>query len=473
MHTKRWTLAGTALATLALTASSIGVVAQDASPAQRSAATPATPTGFAELDQALAGEFADAQVTMQTQWITAEGDDFAAALDPFRTATGIDVTVAEVPSGQHEQLVNVSLNGGVAADIIALAQPAAIIAYGEQGLIKDVATLMDGARLTEEHPATVAALLDWRADLGRPLQGRRQVDGLVSDQGLRGRRATRSRRRGTSSSRCPTRSSPTAASPGATRMESAGATGWITTDWIEDILLRTAGKEFYNKWITHETAVQLARGQASLRPRRPDVLHARLRLGWQHGHPGHHQFLDAMDPMFDDGPREPRLLDAEAGRPGTARLLPGCEGHRWLRRPSTSSARTSGSSTSRRSTRPWARPRSAPAMRFMVTAGSTGGPRPRPVPRRRPTASRPGSSSRQRHLREQDHAGRVVRGQLQARDGREHRRPTRRLRLRRVRPDAASWARHSGTASSTGCRRTAPTPTRCCRPSTRPAGRRQ
>ncbi len=32
-------------------------------------------------------------------------------------------------------------------------------------------------------------------------------------------------------------------------MEAGTATGWIITDWIEDVLLRTAGVEAYNKWI--------------------------------------------------------------------------------------------------------------------------------------------------------------------------------------------------------------------------------
>ncbi len=53
MHTKRWTIAGTVLATLALTASSIGVVAQDESAAP---AEPVASTGYAELDQAMGAD---------------------------------------------------------------------------------------------------------------------------------------------------------------------------------------------------------------------------------------------------------------------------------------------------------------------------------------------------------------------------------------------------------------------------------
>ena len=35
-------------------------------------------------------------------------------------------------------------------------------------------------------------------------------------------------------------------------MESGDATGWVGTDWVEDIMLRTAGASTYDRWITHE-----------------------------------------------------------------------------------------------------------------------------------------------------------------------------------------------------------------------------
>lgn len=37
-------------------------------------------------------------------------------------------------------------------------------------------------------------------------------------------------------------------------MESGDATGWVGTDWVEDIMLRTAGPEVYDQWINHEIA---------------------------------------------------------------------------------------------------------------------------------------------------------------------------------------------------------------------------
>jgi alpha-glucoside transport system substrate-binding protein len=34
--------------------------------------------------------------------------------------------------------------------------------------------------------------------------------------------------------------------------EAGGATGWPATDWMEDIMLRTAGPETYDQWVSHE-----------------------------------------------------------------------------------------------------------------------------------------------------------------------------------------------------------------------------
>lgn len=35
-------------------------------------------------------------------------------------------------------------------------------------------------------------------------------------------------------------------------LESGAATGWVGTDWVEDILLRSAGPEVYDQWVAHE-----------------------------------------------------------------------------------------------------------------------------------------------------------------------------------------------------------------------------
>lgn len=36
--------------------------------------------------------------------------------------------------------------------------------------------------------------------------------------------------------------------------ESGAATGWVGTDWMEDVMLRVAGPDVYDKWVNHEIA---------------------------------------------------------------------------------------------------------------------------------------------------------------------------------------------------------------------------
>ena len=40
--------------------------------------------------------------------------------------------------------------------------------------------------------------------------------------------------------------------PWAIGFESGAASGWPATDWLEDIMLRTAGPDVYDKWVSHE-----------------------------------------------------------------------------------------------------------------------------------------------------------------------------------------------------------------------------
>lgn len=42
--------------------------------------------------------------------------------------------------------------------------------------------------------------------------------------------------------------------PWSVGFESAAATGWVGTDWLEDMMLRTAGPDVYDKWVNHEIA---------------------------------------------------------------------------------------------------------------------------------------------------------------------------------------------------------------------------
>jgi alpha-glucoside transport system substrate-binding protein len=287
-------LGGTTLAVLALTGSSVGVFAQ-------TEGVPTAPTGYAELDQALNGEMSGTKVTMQTQWIGGEGDSLAAALAPFQAATGITISVAEVPSGQHETLVNVSLNGGAAADIIQLAQPAVVLEYGSKGLLKDVATMMDAEKLKAELPTAAYSTGDsiWaipykiglKSVVWYPIKAFEAAgyevpetwdelvalsDKIVAD----------------------------GSAPWCVGIDSGPATGWVITDWVEDVMIRTVGLEKYGQWINHELPFNS-----------PEVKNAFDVVGQMLFAPGYvlggstailaTSIVDPMDPMFNDDLQNP------------------------------------------------------------------------------------------------------------------------------------------------------------------------
>ncbi len=173
---------------------------------------PATPTGYAELDQALGADkpFAGNTVTMQTQWITARATTSRPRWRPSRRrrdpverrrgAVGpARATRERVPQrrrgSRHHHLGPAAHDQGLR----------------RQGLIKDIATIMDAEKVTTEHATSIGCTRQATSIWGDPLQVRPQVGGLVPDQGLRGRGLQGPRRHGTSSSRCPTRSSRMAA----------------------------------------------------------------------------------------------------------------------------------------------------------------------------------------------------------------------------------------------------------------------
>jgi alpha-glucoside transport system substrate-binding protein len=280
-------VASSLLVTAALAFGSVGVAAQEG-------------TGYAELDMAMGDDrpLAGTRVAIQTQWIGGEGVNFRAAFSPFEAATGITVAHAEVPSGQHETLLRVAIEGGAPPDLAMLAQPAAVVAYGEAGRLIDVSTFMDADRLAAEFPATIGLYssgdatwaipykVDVKSTVWYPINAFEAAgysvpttwdelielsDRIVAD----------------------------GSSPWCIGMDAAAATGWIATDWVEDVMLRTAGIDAYNAWIDGE----LPFDSPEVRNALDHVAQIFFTDGYVYGGVGNilaTSQVDAMDPMFED-----------------------------------------------------------------------------------------------------------------------------------------------------------------------------
>lgn len=82
---------------------------------------------------------------------------------------------------------------------------------------------------------------------------------------------------------------------------SDAATGWPGTDWIEDIMVRTAGADVYNQWVNHEIPFNDPAVQTAFDTFGEVMFGEGFVLGGPAGVAAI-DFRDAPDPMFNDPP---------------------------------------------------------------------------------------------------------------------------------------------------------------------------
>jgi alpha-glucoside transport system substrate-binding protein len=84
--------------------------------------------------------------------------------------------------------------------------------------------------------------------------------------------------------------------------ESGAATGWVGTDWVEDIMLRTAGPQVYDQWVKHEIPFNDPRVKKAV-----EIMGKRLRdPKYVYGGPQYvltTNFGNAPNVMFEDPPK--------------------------------------------------------------------------------------------------------------------------------------------------------------------------
>jgi alpha-glucoside transport system substrate-binding protein len=84
--------------------------------------------------------------------------------------------------------------------------------------------------------------------------------------------------------------------------QSEGSTGWPATDWMEDIMLRTAGPDVYNQWYKHEIPFNDPAVVAAAQTFGDVMFKQGYVLGGAENTPGL-AFGDAPLPMFDNPPK--------------------------------------------------------------------------------------------------------------------------------------------------------------------------
>jgi alpha-glucoside transport system substrate-binding protein len=214
---------------------------------------PKVPTGYTELDQALdpSKPMNGKKVNIQTQWIGGEGTNFAASVKDFAAATGITIQIDSIGSS-HETVLKTRIDGGKPPDIAQLAQPTPILAYAAQNKVIDVATFMDAKKLSDEHPATIGLITQGSKIWGVPYKAdvKSTIWYPIKAFEAKGYAVP------TTWDELITLSDKIVADGSNPWCVSAGgpgtATGWQLTDWVEEVVLKTKGLDYYNQWISHQ-----------------------------------------------------------------------------------------------------------------------------------------------------------------------------------------------------------------------------
>jgi alpha-glucoside transport system substrate-binding protein len=204
----------------------------------------------AELTAALAGDYEGATVEVMGQWIEAEGQAFDDSLKSFRDATGINVVYSGISN--YETVLNVRVDGGLAPDVAQLAQAGNMRNFQQDGKLIDLGTVLDAEQLAQDFSP---GFIDSGSVDGT-------LYGLYYKQDLKSIVWYPVKAFEAKGYEIPTtwdelvalsdRIVADGSNPWCTTIEHTDASGWVATDWLEDILLRTAPVETYDKWVAHE-----------------------------------------------------------------------------------------------------------------------------------------------------------------------------------------------------------------------------
>ncbi len=221
------------------------------------AAVPTVPTGYAELDKALGADkpYSGKTVDIQVQWTGGELANFQASLADFAKATGINVQVDSVPSS-HETVLKSRIEGGSPPDIAQLAQPTPVLAYAAEGKVIDVSKFMDPNKLKTDYPATIGLVSANGGVWGIPYKAdvKSTVWYPIKAFEAKGYKVptTWDELIALSDKIVADGSNPWCISAGGP----GDATGWQITDWIEEVVLKTKGTQYYNDWISHKVTFE-------------------------------------------------------------------------------------------------------------------------------------------------------------------------------------------------------------------------
>jgi len=212
----------------------------------------APPGGF--LEKALAGEYAGTEISVMGVMVEQDGIKFEKSFEPFEEATGIDVVYNGTK--EFEAAINVRVDADDPPDIADFPQPGLLASFARQGKVVDVSQQLSMDHLqsnynqawldmaTLESPDGPIMAGVWHRTAGKSFvwYPKAQFDAAgyevpaTWDEMMALTQAI--------------------ADDGDTAwcigIESGAATGWVVTDWLENIMLRTTSPENYDRWVAGE-----------------------------------------------------------------------------------------------------------------------------------------------------------------------------------------------------------------------------
>ena len=181
-------------------------------------------------------------------FVDTDAQRFEQSMEPFEEETGIEIEYEG--SGDFESLITVRTEGGDPPDIAAFPQPGLMQDMVDRGNIVDVSTFMDQEFLAEQYDQSWIDLSEY-GGIVAGVWYRASVKSLVwypvpefSEAGYEIPQTW------DEMIELSDQMVADGNTPWSIGIESSGATGWVATDWLEDIMLRIHPPEVYDRWVT-------------------------------------------------------------------------------------------------------------------------------------------------------------------------------------------------------------------------------
>ncbi|NIV36444.1 MAG: extracellular solute-binding protein, partial [Anaerolineae bacterium] len=203
----------------------------------------------------MAGEYAGTEVSIIGVMVEEEALKFEKSLEPFEEATGIDIVYE--PTKEFEAVINVRIDAGDPPDVANFSQPGFVANLARTESLYDVSEFLGEEWLQQQYNQ---GWLDMATMAG--------ADGEDVAGGVWHRTSAKSyvwypkQPFEAAGYELPTTWDEMLAltdqivadgdAPWCIGIESGAATGWVATDWMENIMLRTTSPENYDKWVSNE-----------------------------------------------------------------------------------------------------------------------------------------------------------------------------------------------------------------------------